>query len=195
MDKIIMKICYESEFNQAINRSIKNNIDNPGFCATKKRFLDESFLNRLPVAVRDVLGEFKAKDLSMNCFEANLKILPIVNSMIDGEACLTFGYINTSQQSFFKSDVNEFISLINNEKIIDKQLTLHCWITLPSYEIIDSTFSTSYAIAFDYPNLMYRVTSLHPSELKNGMSYHPQFVGNDFLFKTGILHLRIENYL
>lgn len=66
-------------------------------------------------------------------------------------------------------------------------VNLHAWLTTGNLEIIDMTFSTTYGIVKNIPELVGRMSCMHHSEFNENMVYHPQFVGIGFLTAIGAL--------
>ncbi len=181
---------YEKEFRDAIKRTVEWGIGNPKFNQTKKGYINNKFLSSFQENVKDSFGVLGSKDLALRCFEFNLQIKPLVEDMLGTEVFYTLGFIDTPKISFFKSDLKRLKSHLSIGNHVSQPVHLHSWLTLPSHEIIDSTFFTSYAIKYDTPETKYSVVANHPSQLQGGMVYRPQLVGEAYLLKSGILSLK-----
>jgi hypothetical protein len=67
-------------------------------------------------------------------------------------------------------------------------LNLHCWLTLPTREILDCTLPTTVAIINNMPEAAEGlVLSKHWRELTSRLRYHPMLVGSEFLERAGAL--------
>lgn len=68
-----------------------------------------------------------------------------------------------------------------------RTLELHAWLTLPSREIIDLTLATTLGIVRDEPDLLGRFAFIHPDDLVDNQSYHPQLLGDAYLRRIGAM--------
>ncbi|NQD80991.1 hypothetical protein HP436_12470 [Pseudomonas sp. CrR14] len=67
-------------------------------------------------------------------------------------------------------------------------LNLHAWLTLPSLEVIDITFGTTYGVVRNASDFIGRMCFMHPDDMTAGMQYHPQLIGETYLERIGGLH-------
>lgn len=96
----------------------------------------------------------------------------------------TLGYVEYNHGKVFHSDVQQLKELLENG-ITSPSLDLHAWLTLPSHEIIDITFGTTYGILTGTPDCVGKMCFLHPDDMPVEMQYHPQLVGEDYLERIG----------
>lgn len=104
---------------------------------------------------------------------------------------LTLGYISFDKKEFFHKITRDDLSKALQTKNFPNQH--HIWLTLESGEIIDLTFGLTYRYINDQASIdedlklgvpIYPVAN-HPSELINGMQYHPIAIGKEPLIEAG----------
>lgn len=69
----------------------------------------------------------------------------------------------------------------------NQELKIHAWLTLPTMEIIDLSFPTTYAIKANQPDIIGLSITKHPKDLNHGMEYIPVLVGDDYLWQIGAI--------
>lgn len=99
-------------------------------------------------------------------------------------------YSNTSAVTDLNGEnvyyqTEDSLTRILSEGLDVSSANLHAWLTLPSMEIIDMIFPTSYGVINNKkPSELGGVIIKHASELTGGMSYHPMIIGTEFLEKS-----------
>ena len=90
----------------------------------------------------------------------------------------TLGYVEYNGRKVFYSDTRELKAMLH-KGISSPALNLHAWLTLPSHEVSDMTFGTTYGVVTQTPSVIGRMCFLHPEEMIADMQYHPQLIGED----------------
>lgn len=149
--------------------------------------IDPNSLGKLPHLILEynrALG--KRIDVQFNCFGICLELYTILNE-IGIESYLTVGYLNTAQGRTFFIDDNIIKDQLRNQSFECKG---HCWLTLPTLEIVDPTFVFSF-IAKN-PQLQLNpeedliIVTKHWEDLQEGLEYKPVVVGSDYLLRGGV---------
>jgi hypothetical protein len=186
MDKIVMD--YEKEFLEALNftKEILNEkhkfvIDNSRFLTDKTLENISSFINKEIISLNLSKDDFFAK-----CFQINYLFIDKIKSFLKCDVFYTVGYIIMENDKIFYTPKDKLANFLTFGYGSAK-INLHAWLTLPTLEIIDLTFSTTYAILHKKPDMMGLVVTKHPSDLTGGLSYHPQIIGFEYFKKIGVL--------
>ncbi|MDB5255569.1 MAG: hypothetical protein JWM14_264, partial [Chitinophagaceae bacterium] len=115
-----------------------------------------------------------------------------IEDIISCETIITIGYIDFLGKSAFY----ELLEVINTWFLDDKvyapkERNIHVWLTLPTMEIVDITILASFMKAA--PNLFVEAKDFRQCFLgfpndkgATGFVHRPQFVGKEFLYKTGL---------
>lgn len=181
-----MKNQYCEEFNQAYQRSLMFKLQVQNIPPKGEKLLTESRLQVIyGEAYRLHIGEVNKQCLNIHfVFKARLEKLwgiPII---------YTIGYVSTPNSGdMFKKSEEELFKLMQ-EKIMPSEFKLHAWLTLPSMEVIDLSFPTSYAIHNGVKPKQNQVSSIvasYPHEVEDLVCYHPMVLGEDYLYKIGAL--------
>jgi hypothetical protein len=110
---------------------------------------------------------------------------PIIDELLRVESVITTGYVKVPNdanevEEFGNTPVEAFEKALQDQEIPEK---LHCWITLPTGEIIDLAFMTIYGTLYHEESLMGNLLAKHPTELTGDMEFCPQLVGETFYEK------------
>ncbi|MCM8531906.1 MAG: hypothetical protein NE330_12145 [Lentisphaeraceae bacterium] len=172
---------YKDRFKEALLRTEAFDCIPP-----KVEFENKRLLSKVNIqGIVDSLGGITPDDLIVNCLEIHTRIMePLKRTGI--ENYFTIGYISVGDSKFFYNDEPQLQSLMNGEckSVVD----IHAWLTLPSMEIIDLSFCTSYGSINNDDRFIGRYTLSHADELQ-GIKYVPMIVGIDFLQKIGAAQL------
>lgn len=188
-------ITYRKELIQAIERSKSSGLEIPDF------FIESNNVSFLNPEIRTHLFEFLYKRVYKNdidavafhCFDWSFYLKNEIDNILCCESILTIGYVDFLGKSAFKSEIEEIVSWISQPSSdIRFGANLHIWLTLPSLEIIDITIAASFLkINSDILGNIkdYRNCVMDLPKENAGIEYfvyRPQFVGEDFLYKTSI---------
>lgn len=87
----------------------------------------------------------------------------------------------------FYTEAAQLKAMLDRGRPLAGPLKLHAWLTMPSHEILDLTFGTTYGVVNGIKELIGNATFLHPSELTGSQRYHPQLVGTDYFHRIGAI--------
>ncbi|WP_254367282.1 hypothetical protein [Pantoea ananatis] len=181
---------YEKEFHEAIERTDSWGLCAPYFRMSDKRYTDESTPQKLTECLQNFFEGRDIRQISQKCFAVNFFMQRQVEKLLGTSLTYTLGYVEHNQHKVFytpEEQLRERFSAPPSLRSVD----LHAWLTSPSYEIIDLTFSTTYGVVFDAPECIGLVAAQHYSLFNEALIHHPQIVGKDFLDAIGVL-LRLD---
>ncbi len=152
-----------------------------GICAPKIDLKDTRYINaikevELTQAVYLEFGVLDKSDLYARCIEFCLRLKPVAEKVFNCKAYYTIGYVVLNGHEVFKSSESELKALIDNG-FDGETVNIHVWLTLDSGEILDFTFSTTYAVLHGFPSMEGLTLAKHPGDLVDGMRYVPMLVG------------------
>lgn len=180
------KYTYEVGFMEALDRTHSWGVKAPGFAKSSQPVLDEQGLQVLTKEVQEQLGHLDAEAVSQQCFAVTLFLKDQLEERLGVPLTYTLGYVELEKKPVFFTPEEELKAMIGTP-LHARPIQLHAWLTTPAYEIIDITLSTTYGIVNDAPECVGRVMAQHYSELTDGLVYHPQVIGDDFLGKIGAI--------
>lgn len=183
---------YETKFKEALARTRKFGLSVPSEVSLdQNRFLSEKVQDELPLIIRDNLGILDEDEIVLQCLLLNIRLKSVFSKYFNSSIYYTIGYVGIDDHFMFKQTEDSLFSMLENG-ITGPSVSLHAWLTLPSMEILDFSFSTSYGRVNGIKEMMGAALALHPSELTGGMSYHPMIVGEEFLQKIGAMRLYVD---
>jgi hypothetical protein len=179
---------YEGRFDQALKRSEAWGLAPSDFSSTQDRFLSEHNSQVFQKVAAAYLCQYHAEDVSQQCFAVTLRLKAPLEEALGVPLAYTLGYVKFEGRNVFHSDILELKAMLK-KGIPSLALNLHAWLTLPSHEIIDMTFGTTYGVVNQVPSVIGRMCFLHPDDMTADMQYHPQLVGEDYLERIGAAHI------
>lgn len=185
---------YETSFREAIKRS-----ERLGFASTSVPACSPLLLQREEdqKTVHDLLVSYLGsppdpRRLIGNCLATHMNLKHQLEEALGAKVFFTLGYVQVGDSfyhEFSEVDVENWMSLgIPNLR----EFKGHAWLTLPSMEIVDFTFTaTATSIWYrDSGEVCVGAIANQPSSLKD-MDYHPVIVGDDVVSKIGAMGLII----
>lgn len=183
---------YETQFKEALERTQNFGLPIPAkLPSNQNRLLNEKIQRELPFVIRDELGVLDEDEIVLQCLLLNIRLKSVFSKYFKCPVFYTIGYVGIDDHFMFKQTEDSLLSMLKNG-IAGPSVSLHAWLTLPSMEILDFSFSTSYGRVNGIKEMMGAALALHPNELTGGMSYHPMIVGEDFLHKIGAMRLYVD---
>ncbi|MFA0005122.1 hypothetical protein AB4422_17295 [Vibrio splendidus] len=176
---------YFQELNEAIERSKRLGIADKTFTPTTKRYYSDERFENLIGTLNHKYGGLKPSHLIGKCLQVHFDILDDVKNIFGADALFTLGYIYSGKQYYFQFDENDVATWLKG-KIDKNNVKIHAWITLPSLEVLDLTFPLTYAKVVGLKESPIAITK-HADEFTGGMKYHPIIVGEEALFKLGLV--------
>lgn len=178
---------YEVDFQGAIEATKKLGFILPTISPqVSERFFDD--LNDVSYLVANfeawIRNEY-INNAAMDCFRVCWTFKDFLLSETGVNAILTIGYTTAGEDRYFYINEKAIRNQINENSQIECKG--HCWLTLPSMEIVDPTLVSSLLLAGVLEGPLESVLiSKHWSDL-NGVEYHPVVVGEDYLCRGGVV--------
>ncbi|MCI2243340.1 hypothetical protein L3067_01785 [Xanthomonas sp. PPL568] len=181
-----MQYDYEREYTAACDRTQSFNLNAPALGQRSPRQFSDRHCPRLGGLIYELVRELEPKDLVGQCFAVHLASAPLIEKEFGVSAVPTLGWISLSDEELFHTEEQDLLRYMS-EGAPSRQMNLHCWLTLSSFEIVDITIATSFAIVNGIDKGLGGVLAKHWSELTGGVQYHPQLVGEEYLERTGMM--------
>ncbi|MDH1043959.1 hypothetical protein N5C53_10870, partial [Pseudomonas juntendi] len=179
---------YEERFAQALKRSKSWGLAPSGFRRTDERFVSEQSIQIFQQVAAAHLSHFHAEDVSQQCFAVTAMLKAPLEEALGVPLTFTLGYVEYNGHNVFHSDTRDLKTMLK-KGVPSLALNLHAWLTLPSHEVIDVTFGTTYGVVNEMPDVIGRMCFLHPDDMTADMQYHPQLIGWDYLEQIGATHI------
>jgi hypothetical protein len=178
---------YESQFAEAVNRTKSFGLPGVNFAPVPHTMLSTENMPKLSACLQRIMADLTPEDITAQCFGIHNAILSEVESVFGCEAYLTTGDIHLGGRWVFEVDVERIKALLATGVQIGTQVRLHTWITLPSMEIIDVTFPTSYGTLNNERELIGNVITGHADKLNGDLRYKPIILGDEFFERIGAM--------
>ncbi|GAB1858229.1 hypothetical protein MHTCC0001_30660 [Flavobacteriaceae bacterium MHTCC 0001] len=174
---------YLKSFEKAIIKSKELDLIVPNFISNEHQYLDKATITNIQKLL--TINKPSAEDIFKQCFRFHAEIRQPLELLLQTKIFYTIGYVTVENDEFFKTTYDELSSLLKTK--IKKPLSAHAWLTLPSMEIIDFTFTSTYLMKTGEFDGNLHVITKHADSLTGNMKYHPMLIGTDFLFKSGAI--------
>lgn len=141
-----------------------------------------------------VLSEFYQKNginikaSIAQCWRINILVKPVLEEHFNVPLVLTFGSIETWPGNIrYNMSEEDTRNLITSFDHTTTSLNLHAWLTLPSMEILDVTFLTSYGAINKISGLEGGIVYGPPENLnQKNYIYRPMVLGENFVEAAGL---------
>lgn len=175
---------YEQRFNKALERTTAWGLAAVEFSRSPSNLASDDNCRIFQEVATSVLSPLCAEDVSQQCFAITAALKTPLENALQVPLIYTLGYVEYHKHKVFHSDVLQLKEMLDHG-IASPALDLHAWLTLPSHEIIDVTFGTTYGVVTQTPELIGRMCFLHPDDMPDDLQYHPQLIGEDYLVRIG----------
>lgn len=177
---------YEDEYAAAVERTGSLGLRAPMLHKNHERQFSNRHCARLAGVVEGLVGGLEVRDLAGQCFAAHLAAAPLIEKEFGVSAVPTLGWIKASSEELFRTSELDLARYLV-EGVPSRKLNLHCWLTLSSFEIIDITISTTFAVVHGTDDGLGNILAKHWSDLSGGLEYRPLLVGEQYLERTGMV--------
>lgn len=194
---------YKSLFSEAIERTVKFRMDLPNedlgaIGKVNTLFGTPENIQEAFTHVYKSLGGFDSEEISGGCVKYSMLSKKHFEDYLNTKTVLTVGYIVDKGQEFFKFGEKEIQSLIDSQPEKYRRANFHVWLTLPGFEIIDLTYLETKRNVMGVPfnqetGFKYVFRNVEELYYKQSLVYCPLLVGEDSLFKMGIVSKVISN--
>jgi len=135
---------YQQTFRAALERTARFGLPAPAVPFTERRFLDAAGEQALAGIAQDVLGGRAPREVADRCVGVHRGALARVGEALGCTPVLTIGHVVVGEQSYFERDEDAYRKNLTG-LTAEGHGYLHCWLTLPSLEIVDFTLGTGLA--------------------------------------------------
>lgn len=181
-----MQYDYEQEYAAACDRTRSFKLHAPSLRQDSPRQFSDRHCPRLGSLISELVRDLEPKDLVGQCFAVHLAAAPLIEKEFGVSAVPTLGWIKVSTEELFRTSEQDLARYMI-EGVPSREMNLHCWLTLSSFEIVDITISTSIAIVNGTQEGVGCMLAKHWRTLTGGVEYHPQLVGEQYLERTGMM--------
>lgn len=180
---------YAERFQTAQDRTSRFALPQPSVAVTAARFLGEAGQLAVGDVAQRMLGECTARDIADRCADIHVAAVDPIGQALSCDPVLTIGYLRIAGRVGFLHDEAGYQALLD-APFPPSKLDLHCWLTLPSMEIIDLTGPTGLVVSgVATPDHIGALVMGHPDELADDgtiIEYCPMLVGAAFLWAIGL---------
>lgn len=153
-----------------------------------RRILNDKNMRKIPKALTQIIKpEMGFRQLANECVSIHLMARDVIEKCISLPVFLTLGWVETTSTE--ESNLYEFTEQDIQHKLIHGHHTptmeIHAWLTLPSYEIIDLTLSTTFAVNHNQLENAGKFIAKKADDV-TGLIYRPMLVGDKYLEKIGV---------
>ena len=177
---------YEVTFGKALIRSRQWGLQPVRFQPSQKRYVSDANTELLRRCLQDNFEKVHPQQISQQCFMVHAAMIGPLEEAIGVPLTYTIGYVTLNGRPVFHTPIRQLRSIMQSG-MTSPALNLHAWLTLPSHEIIDLTFATTFGMLNNIPETIGLMSFLHPRDLKGGTKYHPQLVGDAYLYQIGAM--------
>lgn len=175
---------YEAEFREADARR-----EIVGLSALRVPLVADLFLphggDDLNFRLRGTTQQFTFEQLANQCISVHSLLLPEIANHLGTAPILTLGFVRLGENSIFSFSEEHLRTWGRDGAPSFHAADIHCWITLPSLEILDYTLGAAIYKQTHDPRVRGAMVARHCSQLR-GMSYHPVILGEDALPRLGL---------
>ena len=177
---------YNQEFDEAVERTKDFGLVVPSIMPVPpNRFFTKETMQELMKSIFKTIGRPSPEEMTAQCFEITHGIKLIIDDFFKTTSIFTLGWVEEPSNCLCKYTEEQLKNLLVNG-IVNTNIGLHAWITMPSMEIFDATINTKIAIASKKPELLYAIAARHVDDLAEGFAYHPMLLGDDYLNRLGL---------
>lgn len=177
---------YKEEFVEAISRTKRFDLECPEIQFLDGLKIDNEAVSKLPYVLLDTVGEISLTDLVGQCMSIHSGLVKPISKITGTECYFTIGFVDTGSQKMFYQTEDSLKEMLD-KGVNNSAVSLHAWLTLPTMEIMDFTIATSYAMVNGHKEGLGSIIGTHADSLNGDLKYHPMLVGENFLFKAGIV--------
>ncbi|HEQ3590680.1 TPA: hypothetical protein VGT17_005443 [Vibrio harveyi] len=180
---------YLEEFELAIERSRRLKLSDTHFKPLEAKYCSEKNLESCLEFLNYKYNPLKVSDLVGQCLNIHTQLMKAVEHFYGVPPIFTIGSITFGGNTYFELTEDDITSIISDRSPSVKA-NIHAWLTLPSLEILDFTFISTYESQTGESDLP-KVVSQFAEDLKPHIQYHPVLTGEESLEKLGFYQARI----
>ncbi|MGO1069556.1 hypothetical protein [Lysobacter sp. CA199] len=180
---------YEYKLMAAQARSILWGLQPPPFEPLSFRYASGEAIASTQRLLDYGLGRLREDVIAAQRFGLTAMVRGLLEAQLRVRVAYTLGYVCQDEHRLSYTPIEGLEQMLRTGIAPGSRVSLHAWLTLPSHEIMDPTFWAVFPAHSHSDERQARGLFLHPDQMQ-GRSYHPQWVGEGFVRKIGVLKER-----
>lgn len=173
---------YAKRFRDALSLTQRVGLSAPEVSVDDARLLASPEARaRLGELIGDLIGEIPVELIAGQCAAITEALVEPVEDTFQTAAHFTVGWVRDGHREAFRMSEADIRGWLKGNT--RGNLSIHCWLTLPTMELIDCTFFTSISVATNRPELLGQIVVGHAEDVP--FEYQPMVVGTELLYRAG----------
>lgn len=177
---------YQTVFLAAQARSILWGLHPPLMDPLPVRYASTSAIAAIRWQLHRAVGHLSEDVVATQRFGITATVRTLLEAELKVPLAYTLGYIRQNGQRLCCTPIAGLEQMLRTGIAPGARVSLHAWLTLPSHEIIDVSFWALFPDLGCADEREMRSLFMHPDQML-GRSYHPQWVGDGFVRRIGVL--------
>lgn len=177
---------YQAVFLAAQARSILWGLHPPLMDPLPVRYASTSAVAAIRWQLHRAVGHLSEDVVATQRFGVTATVRTLLEAELKVPLAYTLGYIRQNGQRLCCTPIAGLEQMLRTGIAPGARVSLHAWLTLPSHEIIDVSFWALFPDLGCADEREMRGLFMHPDQMP-GRSYHPQWVGDEFVRRIGVL--------
>lgn len=180
---------YKKEWENALQRTERLGFEYPvTFVEMEgKGLLNDKRLRHMNKVLQPALEGFTSyEQLVGQCLQVHLAAKSVIEDWLSCPVFYTLGWVDDgSPKGIFRFDDDDIKNKLENGHH-EPTINIHAWLTLPTYEVIDLTLTTTLCLLQGLKDGGGGVLAKKADDFK-GFSYRPMLVGDEYLKRIGLI--------
>lgn len=177
---------YEAVFLAAQARSILWGLRPSSWNLLPVRYASPSTIAAIRRQLHRAVGHLSEDVVATRRFGITAAVRTMLEAELKVPLAYTLGYIRQNGQRLCCTPIAGLEQMLRTGIAPGARVSLHAWLTLPSLEVIDVSFWALFPDLSCADEREMRSLFMHPDQMQ-GRSYHPQWVGDGFVRRIGVL--------
>ncbi|WP_148649865.1 hypothetical protein [Lysobacter antibioticus] len=177
---------YEAVFLAAQARSILWGLRPSSLSLLPVRYASPSTIAAIRWQLHRAVGHLSEDVVASHRFGITAAVRTMLEAELKVPLAYTLGYIRQNGRRLCCTPIAGLEQMLRTGIAPGARISLHAWLTLPSLEVIDVSFWALFPDLGCADEREMRSLFMHPDQMQ-GRSYHPQWVGDGFVRRIGVL--------
>lgn len=177
---------YEVAFTAAYARSSLWGLHPPSIDPLPLRHATPTSTSAIQWELNGSIGHMSEDIVSTHRFGITAAIRTVLEAELRVPLAYTLGYVQQDGRQLCHTPIEGLEQMLRTGIAPGARVSLHAWLTLPSLEIIDVAFWATFPAQSSVDEREARALFMHPDQMPN-RTYHPQWVGDGFVRRIGVL--------
>lgn len=177
---------YEAAFAAAQARATLWGLRPPSIHPLPVRYASPSAISAVRWQLHRALGHLSEDFVATQRFGVTAAARTLLETELKLPLAYTLGHIRQDGQRLCYTPIEGLEQMLRTSIAPGARVSLHAWLTLPSHEIIDVAFWALLPDLSCAEEREMRSLFMHPDQMP-GRGYHPQWVGDGFVRRVGLL--------